>query len=84
MSQYKKEGLSLDTVNFERPESRLIIQSLIYIKLCAAHWYLMMVANCFPEIPAYIESNASANFSESSADADDCCNTISSFVLSET
>ena len=56
----------------------------IYIKLCAAHWYLMMVANCFPEIPVYIESNASANFSESSADAGDCCNIISSFVLSET
>ena len=41
-----------------------------------AHWYLMMVANCFPDIPAYIESKASTNFSDSSADADDCCTAI--------
>ena len=45
-----------------------------------AHWYLMMVANCLPEIPAYIASKASANFSESSADADDPC-TIIHFVV---
>ena len=48
-----------------------------------AHWYLMMVANCLPEIPAYIASKASANFSESSADADDPCTIIHFYVYSK-
>ena len=54
-------------------------QADIFHCLMTSHWYLMTVTNCSPETPAYIESKASANFSESSADAEDCCTKIPFF-----